>query len=99
MISEQATINDLTGGVLLKDVSREVYDKYLTSSHLLAQEIGIEPGEQALVVNGRVVGPFKTGDIDIEDIKALETLELSKRVSPVVVALHDIVKDLDDYER
>jgi UDP-glucose:glycoprotein glucosyltransferase len=54
VISEQATINDLTGGVLLKDISKEAYTKYLTSTHLLAREIGLRPGEQALVVNGRV---------------------------------------------
>jgi UDP-glucose:glycoprotein glucosyltransferase len=54
VIAKEDTIDDLTGGVFLKDLSKDAYLNYVTSSLLVARELGLKPGEQALVANGRV---------------------------------------------
>jgi len=49
--------DDLTGGVGLSGYSAEEYDRFVRSSRLVARELQLAPGQQALVVNGRVSGP------------------------------------------
>ncbi|GJN89390.1 hypothetical protein Rhopal_002370-T1 [Rhodotorula paludigena] len=50
----------------------------------LASKFGVPPGENALVLNGRVVGPFSDGAFDLPDLRTLLALELEKRIEPVV---------------
>ncbi|KAM0787865.1 hypothetical protein ACM66B_003917 [Microbotryomycetes sp. NB124-2] len=44
-------------------------------------------GENVAVVNGRIVGPFKHGDLTAEDLPGLVAFETRKRIAPVVAAL------------
>jgi UDP-glucose:glycoprotein glucosyltransferase len=38
----------------------------------------------------QIVGPFSRGDIDVEDLKGLVSLELQKRTRPVIDALKSV---------
>lgn len=98
VISKAVTIDDLTEGASLKDISRDTYMKYFTSCQLVAREIGFKPGEQGLIVNGRIIGPIRPGDIEADDFTALEEFELSKRVIPVVEALQGVVEAFNSYD-
>jgi UDP-glucose:glycoprotein glucosyltransferase len=44
----------LAGGVTLDDFDAVAYTNYVKSSRLIARELHVAPGEQALIVNGRV---------------------------------------------
>ncbi len=44
----------LTNGVSLDEIVLNDYDDYVKQSRLVAQELGIAPGQKGLVVNGRV---------------------------------------------
>jgi UDP-glucose:glycoprotein glucosyltransferase len=46
-----------------------------------------------------MIGPIGPGDFVADDFLVLEGLELSKRVYPVVEALHDIVESFENYDR
>jgi UDP-glucose:glycoprotein glucosyltransferase len=48
--------DDLTDGVGISGYSSEDYDKFLRSSRLVARDLQLAPGHQALLVNGRVSG-------------------------------------------
>jgi hypothetical protein len=47
-------MEDLTDGVGIAGYSAEEYEAYVRSSRLVARELQLAPGAQALVVNGRV---------------------------------------------
>ena len=64
--------------------------RYLKSSRILAREAGIKPGESAVIINGRVVGPFQPKDFRAADFATLEDYEVRKRTGPVVGALRGV---------
>ncbi|TCD67335.1 hypothetical protein EIP91_000256 [Steccherinum ochraceum] len=85
---------------LLDDLSLPISDSpFLKASSAVVHELQLKPGEQALVVNGRVVGPFADGDFAAGDIQALNSYEYRKRVQPVVQALEDIFGTLKNHTR
>lgn len=51
VISSEGTLDDILGGSILEDAE---YEAYLKSSRLMAHELRLAPGEQAVIVNGRV---------------------------------------------
>lgn len=90
VLSQESVVDKLTKGNGSKEDDRKGYRYYVTSSSLIAGEIGLRPGQQALIVNGRIVGPLSRGDIVADDLKALVSLELKKRTQPVVEALQAV---------
>ncbi|OSX61274.1 glycosyltransferase family 24 protein [Postia placenta MAD-698-R-SB12] len=80
-------------------LSNKEYDDYVRSSRLIVRDLKLEPGEQALIVNGRVVGPFEPEEFVAEDLGALATYEMRTRVQPVIDALESIYEGLNDLDR
>ncbi|KAF8155695.1 UDP-glucose:glycoprotein glucosyltransferase-domain-containing protein [Crassisporium funariophilum] len=72
------------------DVKPEKYADFVKASRLVARELGILPGQSALLVNGRIVGPLEPNDFRTADFTALEDYEYRKRTEPVVKALKEI---------
>jgi hypothetical protein len=48
--SQQELIDKLTGGVKITGLNQE----YVRASRLVARELGVQPGQEVLLVNGRV---------------------------------------------
>ncbi|KAJ7222294.1 UDP-glucose:glycoprotein glucosyltransferase-domain-containing protein [Mycena pura] len=90
---------DLTDGVGISGYSANDYVAFVTSSRLVARELQLEPGQQALLVNGRIVGPIKAGDFLAMDFKTLETYELRRRAEPVITALESIKPEFMQADR
>ncbi|KAH8101097.1 glycosyltransferase family 24 protein, partial [Cristinia sonorae] len=72
---------------------------FLSASHAVVHDLQLKPGQQALIVNGRIVGPFHDGDFIAEDIQALASYEYRKRVQPVVEALNNVLGSFETYTR
>ncbi|KAI0948225.1 hypothetical protein AcW1_009797 [Taiwanofungus camphoratus] len=97
VISSEGTLDDILGGSILEDAE---YEAYLKSSRLMAHELRLAPGEQAVIVNGRVLGPMQPGEFTSEDFEILMEYESNKRTQPVVEALKEILESseaLDHY--
>ncbi|KAI8974783.1 glycosyltransferase family 24 protein [Trametes punicea] len=77
----------------------DAYEKYLNAGRRIARQLGLAPGEQAVIVNGRVVGPIKPGDFLAEDFETLATLEHHKRAQPVYEALLSLYEPLQEDSR
>lgn len=55
------------------------------------EAFGLKPGQQALLVNGRYIGPIPLDQVFSEDdIKTLVTYETNKRIRPLSKALEDL---------
>ena len=54
VLTQESVIEKLTNGNSVKGDTRKGYHDYVISSSLVAREIGLRPGQQALIVNGRV---------------------------------------------
>jgi hypothetical protein len=50
LASRQETTDELTGGIEISEVNPE----YMRASRLVAKELGVLPGQQAVLANGRV---------------------------------------------
>jgi UDP-glucose:glycoprotein glucosyltransferase len=53
-VDVQRVLQELTNGVVPSDFNQSAYAQYVKSSRLVARELQLQPGEQALIVNGRV---------------------------------------------
>ncbi|KAJ6624174.1 hypothetical protein B0H10DRAFT_1943373 [Mycena sp. CBHHK59/15] len=91
--------DDLMDGVGISGYSPDNYAKYLKSSRLIARDLQLAPGQQALIVNGRVIGPIPSGDFLSADFKALESYELRRRAEAVTTALESIRPSLMQSDR
>ena len=58
VLTQETLIEKLTKGDGSKEDTKETYRDYLLSSRSVAREIGLRPGQQALIVNGRVSPRF-----------------------------------------
>ncbi|TFK48915.1 glycosyltransferase family 24 protein [Heliocybe sulcata] len=96
--NEDDLLSELIGGVDA-EVTAQTYDEYLGFGQLFAKELGLKPGEQALVVNGRIIGPMKNAQFLAGDLRELYTYEMRKRVEPVFQALQEIVPDMATFDR
>ncbi|KAG1851914.1 glycosyltransferase family 24 protein [Suillus subluteus] len=80
-------------GIKLRS-DQQAHTAFLTTSRLLAREAGLRPGEQAIVVNGRLIGPFSPkSEFVSEDFATLETYEMKKRVGRVAQAIEEVLAD------
>jgi len=52
--SRDAVIRKLAGDVEFAEYESLIYDDYVRSTRHIARELGVQPGQSALVVNGRV---------------------------------------------
>ncbi|KAG5641244.1 hypothetical protein DXG03_005668 [Asterophora parasitica] len=99
VLSQDERVQALTGGVKVAEFDAKRYADYVTASRLLARDIQISPGQQALLVNGRVVGPIKAGDFRAADYSALEGYELRKRAESIINALEEIAPSSSEVDR
>ncbi|EIW78230.1 glycosyltransferase family 24 protein [Coniophora puteana RWD-64-598 SS2] len=74
--------------VLQKDVALN-----RAPTKLILRKLGLAPGDLAILVNGRLVGPIapESGFV-AEDFATLESYELKKRVERVEIALDDVLE-------
>lgn len=73
------------------EYSRDVIDQannFWQSCSPLVQTLGLQPGQQALMLNGRIVGPIpKDTGFPASDFEQLLQFERSKRIDPANAAL------------
>ncbi|KAI0715904.1 glycosyltransferase family 24 protein [Cerioporus squamosus] len=93
---ERFSLNDIVGTEVF---TGEEYEKYLTACRLVARQLELKPGEQALIVNGRVVGPMNPGEFVAGDFETLAAYEHYTRVKSVHEALLDVYEPLEDASR
>ncbi|KAJ3001154.1 hypothetical protein NUW54_g6613 [Trametes sanguinea] len=74
---------------LLADLpgSGAAYEKYLNACRLIVRQLELKPGEQAIVINGRLVGPMPPGEFLADDFETLIAFEHHRRVQPAYEAL------------
>ncbi|KAG1823651.1 glycosyltransferase family 24 protein [Suillus subaureus] len=91
--TQDATQVFITEGVKLRS-DPQAHTAFLTTSRLLAREAGLRPGEQAIIVNGRLIGPFSPeSEFVSEDFATLETYEIKKRIGRVAQAIEEVLAD------
>ncbi|KAF5386468.1 hypothetical protein D9757_005906 [Collybiopsis confluens] len=73
--------------------------KFLESCQWFVRSVGLDPGQNAIIINGRVVGPIIPKRFLAADFHALQEYELLKRVQPVLSALESIRSDLKTLDR
>ena len=47
-------LDEIAGGITFADVDKGNYRRYLETSRVVAEEVGLAPGASGLIVNGRV---------------------------------------------
>ncbi|KAG6330916.1 hypothetical protein ID866_8172 [Astraeus odoratus] len=71
----------------------------LQTMRLLVRQLGLQPGERAILVNGRLVGPFELGtEFLAEDMEMLEGFELTRRVGQIMGALDGVLDGEDVFD-
>ncbi|KAF5330129.1 hypothetical protein D9611_010543 [Ephemerocybe angulata] len=90
---KQNALDKVSAGI---DFSAESYAASIKSGRIFLKQLSIEPGQLAVVVNGRVVAPITPGSFKAGDFEALEGYELRKRAEPVIAALKDIAPELTE---
>ncbi|OBZ72146.1 UDP-glucose:glycoprotein glucosyltransferase, partial [Grifola frondosa] len=99
IISPEGSLDDILGDTFVDGESSKLFEDYLMSCLLIVKDLQLHPGEQAVVVNGRVAGPMHPGEFVSDDFKMLATYEYHKRVKPVEEALEEIVELFRDLDR
>lgn len=71
------------------------YDQKSTADGATVKHIitaaGLEPGKQAFIVNGRIVGPMSTSKVlVVDDLDTLLSYERKKRLLPAALAIEDL---------
>lgn len=57
----------------------------------IVKSIGIDPGQKAVILNGRVVGPMPLGvELTMDDFESLLSYERKKRLLPAVLAVESM---------
>jgi UDP-glucose:glycoprotein glucosyltransferase len=90
ILQQDESLQQLLNGRSVNEIDSRQYDRYISISRDLYSKIGAVTGQQAFIINGRVVGPFPAGSFQAADINVLINYELRKRVGPVMEALFDI---------
>lgn len=86
-------IGDLIAGLTAEDkeMNQVDADEYWHSASSLIRAITLKPGENALLLNGRLVGPIPDhSEFDLEDLDQLLAYERSKRITPAFKAIEDL---------
>ncbi|KAI0628063.1 glycosyltransferase family 24 protein [Trametes polyzona] len=77
----------------------DAYETYIAACGLIVRQLELKPGQQAIIVNGRVVGPMRPGEFVAGDFTDLTTFEHFKRVQAVHDALIDVQKSIREASR
>ncbi|KAG8216803.1 glycosyltransferase family 24 protein [Butyriboletus roseoflavus] len=88
LTGEEATPTDIT--------------RLLQTSRLVTRQLGLQPGQRAVLVNGRLVGPFDAdSEFVAEDFEMLEHFEIKQRVGRVADAIKGILGEgtVDAFKR
>ncbi|KAE9396725.1 glycosyltransferase family 24 protein [Gymnopus androsaceus JB14] len=72
---------------------------FVEACQRFTRTIGIEEGESAVVVNGRIIGPIAPKEFLAADFLDLQEYELLKRIQPVLSALESIRPGLKNLDR
>ena len=89
-------INDLIELLALKTPSGaqenfSASDNFWRSAGALAASLSLHPGENGLLLNGRLVGPLpQFPELDLEDFEQLISYERTKRISPAHGAIEGL---------
>ncbi|GAA6027206.1 hypothetical protein JCM8097_002483 [Rhodosporidiobolus ruineniae] len=87
----------LDGGV---DPPRQVQAQiFWETMDYLRYKLGYQPGQNGVVMNGRIVGPFPDGAFELPDLQSLLDYELDKRIDSVVAAVNGTSLPLELLER
>ncbi|KAG6827591.1 hypothetical protein H0H92_011214 [Tricholoma furcatifolium] len=98
VLSQDEIVQKLKGGAKVA-ANSDYYAEYVKTSRLVARDTGLQPGQRALLVNGRVVGPIEEDGFGSLDFAALEKYEILKRSQPIMTALQTIVPDAGQNDR
>ncbi|KAF2759983.1 UDP-glucose:glyco protein glucosyltransferas-like protein [Pseudovirgaria hyperparasitica] len=72
----------------LNEVSKEDAQRFWTKAQPLVKLTGLQPGEQGVLVNGRLVGPLPEGTAFLKaDFETMMDYEVKKRIGPAVAAI------------
>lgn len=93
--STTEALSQVLGDISFNDIDAANYTSYLTSSRLLSKHLHLTPGANAILINGRIVGPFDAADWSAGDFEDLEQYEGGKRVVPALSALGDVWEGLE----
>lgn len=54
ILSQDETLRGLTGSLKISELDADRYTEYVKACRLTAREVGVAPGVQAILANGRV---------------------------------------------
>lgn len=93
--STSEALSQVLGDISLDSIDATNYTSYLTSSRLLSKHLDLAPGVNAILINGRIVGPFGAADWSAGAFEDLEQYEGGKRVVPALTALGEAWEGLN----
>ncbi|KAF9225915.1 hypothetical protein BS17DRAFT_777873 [Gyrodon lividus] len=87
--TQKAFVNEFMAG---KEVTDAEILRVSQTNRLVTRELGLGPGQRAILLNGRLVGPFDSGsDFIAEDFELLEAFEIKQRVGRVMEAIDAVL--------
>ncbi|KAJ3987860.1 glycosyltransferase family 24 protein [Lentinula detonsa] len=72
---------------------------FLEACQWFVRSMGIEQGQNGIVINGRIIGAISPKEFLAADFQALQEYELLKRIQPVFAALENIRPGLRNLDR
>ncbi|KAI0696066.1 glycosyltransferase family 24 protein [Cytidiella melzeri] len=99
VLTLDTALSDILGDQEFAGEGDATYKQFMRSSRVIVELLKLSPGQQAVVVNGRVIGPFAGGEFVAEDLKDLIQYETRKHIGPVVDALIEVMALTDDYNQ
>ncbi|OBT47976.1 hypothetical protein VE00_01685 [Pseudogymnoascus sp. WSF 3629] len=80
----------ITGGDEERQVSTQVSEKWTAIESLLGS-LSLKPGQQGLLLNGRLVGPIPSEiELGVTELEQLLSFERTKRIRPILAAVKAI---------
>ena len=71
-----------------KDVDQQEVDRYWDSAKSLIKSVTLRPGQNGLLINGRLVGPIiEASSLELDDLEQLLSYERTNRISPAYAAM------------
>ncbi|KAF8137406.1 glycosyltransferase family 24 protein [Boletus edulis] len=91
---DAGTLRDIPPSRILEaeDAAPPDITRLLQANRLVARQLGLRPGQRAVLVNGRLVGPLDARfEFDAEDFEMLESFEMKQRVGRVADAIDEVL--------
>lgn len=78
VLSQERILREISGGVALVNLDVEIFNHYMRSSRRLVRELGLNSGDHAVIVNGRVSGfiLLPVSLLLMHDVRLLALLDL-----------------------